>query len=231
MPVSSITSTSVTPPTDMISSRSEGMDQADFLRMLVEQLKAQDPLNPMDGQDFASQLATFTSLQELQGIGATLDQSLDASLLLTRTFNNTMAASLIGKIVQAEANTVTVSASGEATLSYDLAETATDVSIEIQDADGNVVRTLDVAAQKDGQHQVVWDGMNAEGEHVAAGTYTYNVTAHDADGNTVQATTYIEGRVTELRYEDGNVILMVGGREILLGQVISLREPDEDRQG
>jgi len=215
----------------MISSRSEGMGQADFLRMLVEQLKAQDPLNPMDGQDFASQLATFTSLQELQNIGATLDQSLDASLLLTHTFNNTMATSLIGKIVQAEGNSVTVSASGGATLSYELAATATEITVEIRDADGNVVRTMSVPPQKEGQQQVAWDGLDSDGQHVAAGTYTYSVSARDADGNTVQATTYFEGRVTEVRYENGSVILLMGDRRVLLGDVISLREPDEDKRG
>ncbi|MDD5088748.1 MAG: FlgD immunoglobulin-like domain containing protein, partial [bacterium] len=196
MSVSSVTTTSATPSSDMISSRSETMSQADFLAMLVEQLKAQDPLDPMDSQDFASQLATFTSLQELQGIGTTLDQSLDASLLLTQTFSNTMATTLIGKMVQAEANGVTMGASGAATLSYDLAETATDITIEIQDADGNVVRTLTVPSQKEGQHQVAWDGLNSDGEHVAAGSYTFSVTALDASGNSVEATTYIEGRVT-----------------------------------
>ena len=231
MSIPSITPSTLTPPSDMISSRTDGMGQADFLRMLVEQLKAQDPLNPMEGQEFASQLATFTSLQELQGIGATLEQSLDASLLLTATFNNTMATSLIGKVVQAEANSVTVSASGGTTLAYDLAETATDISIEILDADGNVVRTLNVTSQKEGQHEAAWDGLNSEGQHVAAGTYTYRVNARDADGNTVQATTFFEGRVTEVRYEDGSVILMVGDRRVQLGDVISLREPDEDKRG
>lgn len=231
MAISSITGNTITPPSDMISSRTDGMGQADFLRMLVEQLKAQDPLNPMEGQEFASQLATFTSLQELQNIGTTLDQSLEASLLLAHTFNNTMATSLIGKVVQAEGNSVTVSASGGATLAYDLAATATEITVEVRDADGNVVRTLSVPPQKEGQHQLAWDGLNSEGQHVAAGTYTYSVSARDADGNAVAATTYFEGRVTEVRYENGSVILMVGDRRVLLGDVISLREPDEDKQG
>ncbi|MBU0508917.1 copper resistance protein CopC [bacterium] len=231
MPVQSITTSSITPPSDMISSRAEGMDRADFLRMLTAQLKAQDPLNPLSGQDFASQLATFSSLQELQGIGSKLDQSLEASLLLTHSFNNTMAASLIGKVVRAEANTVTITGNGQGTLAYQLSSAATDVNLEVLDSDGKVVRTISVPAQHAGSHSVTWDGLNSDGRHVTAGTYTFRVNATDAEGSRVTATTFIEGVVSEVRYQDGNVILMVGDREISLGQVLSLRDPSQDKKG
>ncbi|RPH92609.1 flagellar hook capping protein [candidate division KSB1 bacterium] len=230
MSVDSITGTTATaqPSADQIGSRSDAMDRADFLQMLTAQLQAQDPLNPLSSEDFASQLATFSSLQELQGIGTTLDQSLQANLLLGQIFNNTMASSLIGKVVRADLNQLNISESGSATLNYTLPSAATEITIEIKNADGKVVRTITDNPKVAGDHGIAWDGLDSDGTHVPAGEYTYAVTAKDADGNTVEASTYAEGRVTEVRYVDGNVVLYMAGREINLSQVLSIREDDEE---
>ncbi|MCX6600595.1 MAG: hypothetical protein NT025_03425 [bacterium] len=221
-------STSATPSADLISSRSQSMDRADFLKMLTAQLRSQDPLNPMSNEDFASQLATFSSLQELQGMGATLDQSLQANLLLGQLFNNTMATSLIGKVVRAQADSVEVGSSGTASLNYTLTGNATDVTVQILNSDGKVVRTMTVPAQVAGEHQVQWDGLDGDGKRVPAGTYTFAITAKDADGQTVNASTYFEGSVSEVRYVNGQVVLLVGGREVSLSDILLIREADDE---
>jgi flagellar basal-body rod modification protein FlgD len=203
------------------------MDRADFLKMLTAQLRSQDPLNPLSNEDFASQLATFSSLQELQGIGATLDQSLQANLLLGQLFNNTMATSLIGKVVRAQANSVEVGSSGTTNLNYTLAGNATDMTIDITNSDGKVLRTLTVPAQASGEHQVQWDGLDSNGQHVAAGTYTFAVNAKDATGQAVDVSTYFEGTVSEVRYVNGQVVLLVGGREVSLSNVLLIRDADD----
>jgi flagellar hook assembly protein FlgD len=59
---------------------------------------------------------------------------------------------------------------------------------------------------------------------VPAGDYTFTITAKDASGKSVAASTYTEGRVSEVRFENGNVLLMVGGRSIHIGDVISVRD-------
>lgn len=221
-------STSATPSADLISSRSQSMDRADFLKMLTAQLRSQDPLNPMSNEDFASQLATFSSLQELQGMGATLEQSLQANLLLGQVFNNTMATSLIGKVVRVQADSAEIGSSGTANLSYKLSGNATDVTVEITNSDGKVVRTMTVPAQVAGEHQVQWDGLDNDGKRVAAGTYTFAVTAKGADGQTVNASTYFEGNVSEVRYVDGQVVLLVGGREVSLSDILLIRDADDE---
>lgn len=231
MPVNPIAPNSAAPPASQIGSRSEAMDRADFLAMLTAQLRAQDPLNPMSNEDFATQLATFSSLQELQGIGGTLDQSLQASLLMARSFSNTMAANLIGSIVQVEANQITQPASGPSTLSYTLGDAATDIRLEIRDAEGQLVRTITVPPQAAGDQSVSWDGLNSDGRRAPEGTYTYAVTATGADGNPVNVTTHFEGRVSEIRYVDGNVILIVGGREVMLSDVLAIRESNVEKKG
>jgi len=233
MPVDSVTGTqpSTTPPASLISSASAAMDKTDFLQMLTAQLKAQDPLNPLSNQDFATQLAQFSSLQELQTMNTELGQALQSNLLLTQTFNNTMAASFIGKIARAESNTITMGATGNASLMYKLGTNATNITVDIKDSSGHTVRTLNPAAQASGEQSVSWDGLDANGQRVAAGNYTFSVNATDANGQAIDVTTFIEGLVTEVRFANGGALLVVGDREIHLGDVISLRNPSDGTGG
>jgi flagellar basal-body rod modification protein FlgD len=225
MSVESITS-GATPPAELLGSQSQALDRADFLRMLTTQLRSQDPLSPMSNEEFATQLATFSSVQELQSIGATLYQSLQANLLMGQVFNNTMATSLIGKVVRAQADSVEVGSSGPVNLNYSLAGNATDITIDITDSDGNVVRTLTVPPQAAGEHQAQWDGLDSDGQRVPAGTYTFAVNAKNADGGSVGVSTYLEGVVSEVRYVNGQVVLMVDGREVSLADVLLIRNDD-----
>jgi flagellar basal-body rod modification protein FlgD len=225
--VSSVTGASATPPSDMISSSDE-MTQMDFLQMLTAQMRSQDPMNPMDGQEFASQLAQFSSLQELQSMGTTMGQTLQANLLLAQSFNNTMAAGFIGKTVRAEMDQMTLDSSGGATLCYNLSDAATEIDVEIKDSDGDVVRTLHVNPQAAGEHSLTWDGLNSDGGRASAGDYTYSVKATDADGNDVTATTFLEGVVASVNYESGSAVLMVNGMSVSLSQVMSISDTDTD---
>ena len=227
MSVSSVNS-AATPSASMISSRTQSLEQADFLKMLTAELQSQDPLNPMSNADFATQLAQFSSLQQLQGMSGTLDQSLQATLLLGQVFNNTMATSLIGKEVRAQADTVSVSINGTAQLNYNLAANATEVTIKITDSNGNVVRTINANAQDEGLQSIEWDGLNSDGLHVPAGDYTFSISATDASGNAVTTTTYLEGIVSEVKYVNGQVVLVVDGREVSLSDILLIREPTDE---
>jgi len=210
------------PPASQVSSRSQNLDRADFLQMLMTQMKFQDPLSPMSNEEFASQMAQFSSLQELQGISAALEQSIQTNLLMSQSFNNTMAATLIGKYVTAESNELRLGSNGSEHIDYKLSDAATEISIDIKNAEGVVVRTIKVNPQAEGNQSIPWDGLNGDGQRVPAGNYTFEVHATDSTGTAVDVTTVARGVVESVRYEDGNVLLLVAGREIQLSQVLSL---------
>ncbi|MCB1059366.1 MAG: hypothetical protein KDB65_03970 [Calditrichaeota bacterium] len=221
MEVAATTSTFNIPSTDQISSRQETLDQIDFLQMLMAQLKAQDPMNPLQGHEYAAQLASFSSVQELQGIQSSLEESINMNLLMTQSINGNLAAALVGKTVRAQNNTVSVDGTG-ADLRFSLASAATDVSVQVQDSDGNIIRTIDANAREAGDGAVYWDGLDDAGNRVPAGDYSFAVSASDANGTDVSATTYVEGIVTAINYEGGQVTLTVNGQQLLLGDIMSV---------
>lgn len=230
MPVSELGLTpSVGPAVDMIGSRADAVSKMDFLTMLVAQMTNQDPLSPMEGTEFATQLAQFSSLEELQTMSGQLDGSLQANLLLATSINNSMATTLIGKTVRAQADTVELAETGEASVRFLLGSAASEVSVEIVDENGETVRTLTGANLASGANTLAWDGCDDEGNRVAAGNYSVRVTAKDSSGNSVTVTPFFEGVVTGVMYRDGVAILLLGSREINLGDVIAVYDGSPQR--
>ena len=84
------------------SASEASLSRDDFLQLLVTQLGNQDPLNPMDGQEFAAQLAQFSSLEQLININESMIQSGEINGLLAQSVNAGVAADLIGKTIEAE---------------------------------------------------------------------------------------------------------------------------------
>ena len=93
LPVTSSTSTSAT-------SGSSTLGKDDFLKLLIVQLRNQDPLNPTEGTEFAAQLAQFSSVEQLTNINSTLTESLATNKLLTQSIGNSLATTMIGKTVK-----------------------------------------------------------------------------------------------------------------------------------
>jgi flagellar basal-body rod modification protein FlgD len=205
---------------------SELLNQDTFMMLLLEQLKHQDPLNPMDNQQMVEQLATLTSLQELQDVNTNLEtiQMFESSL------NNAQSVSLIGKYVKALGSTVTLDDTGSASVPFYLASDAATVTVEIRDESGDTVKTIQVENCSEGDNEVVWDGTNLDGTEMTPGNYDFVITAEDSEGNAVQADTFFEGIVTSVRFEGGVPIVVIDGHEVSVGDIyeINLTDPDQD---
>jgi len=155
-------------------------DTDKFMTLLVAQLQNQDPLNPMDNSQMTSQLAQLQTVTGINNLNTTLN-SLSASYQSTQSMQ---ATSLIGHGVLVEGSKVTLAGS-KGILGVSLGSDAADVKIDISDASGNVVDTIDLGAQKAGAVPLVWDGvpdpknLDSSGKPVtlADGNYTFKVTA------------------------------------------------------
>lgn len=198
-----------------LQTSSTTMGKDDFLKMMIAQLQHQDPLNPLDGTDFTAQLAQFSSLEQLNN----MNTQLETLGLYQSSLNNTQSVSLLGKEITAIGNVIKVDGAS-VDLAYNLSETA-NVTIRIYDEGANLVDTLELGTQQEGENSVTLDCSN-----VAAGNYTFDVSAKDANGNAISAYTMLTGKVTGVSFEEGFPVLSVNGQDIPFGNIISVNEPE-----
>lgn len=209
------------PVSERVPSKST-LGKNDFLRLFVTRLSNQDPMAPMQDEQFIAQMAQFTQLEELQNMNSNLEKSLNWSLLLSQTINNTMATSLIGRSVRVESNALVLQENKPADIHFDLDRAAQNVTIEITDADGTFVRALRIDGASAGANQTTWDGLDASGNQMAPGRYTLKISGEDAEGKPVNARGYFNGTVDGVRYIDGQAMLTVGSVLIPLSDVLEI---------
>jgi flagellar basal-body rod modification protein FlgD len=171
------------------SSLSQLGSQSYFLQLLVAQMNNQDPLNPMDSAQVTSQLAQINTVSGIQTLSTQL-----TSLLASSTAGQ---SSLVGQQVLVPGTTLNLPAGGSAHGGVGLATAATQVSITIKNASGQVVDTMNLGAEPAGTTNFTWDGTTSSGATAPAGQYTYSVAA-TAAGQSVTATQYAAGLVTSI---------------------------------
>ena len=193
----------------------KSMGRDDFLKLLIAQLQNQDPLKPLDNQEFAAQLATFNSLDQLIGI----NQKLDSLAQQQQLVGQLGAASLIGKEIVADGNQVSLAAGQPAAVSYAVEAAAARVSLTISDGSGKIVRTIDVGNVGAGEQSVVWDGKDAAGKSLPAGVYSVAVSAFDVAGNKIATSTRTHGVVTGVALSGDQVMLEIGAIQVPLSAV------------
>jgi flagellar basal-body rod modification protein FlgD len=196
----------------------EALGKDDFLKLLITQMRYQDPLSPMDNSQFLSQMAQFSSLEQMQN----LNESFDQSMLLSQSLNNSSAAGFIGRHVRASGDGVTLGTTGSAELGYFLPTDAATVTLTVLDDQDREVRTLVADGTTAGAHRLEWDGTDLDGRRVAAGSYTFKVSAKDADGVDVNATSVVTGLVQGITFKNGSAYLLVDGREVSLSEVLEV---------
>jgi flagellar basal-body rod modification protein FlgD len=190
----------------------------DFMKLLIAQLQNQDPLSPMDNQEFAVQLATFNSLEQLVGINEKL-QTLSGEQSFTSRINS---AAFIGKEIVGKFDQIRLAESGDAACAYDLSEKAAKVTIKVLDELGNVIRQLDAGGQNAGVHTVAWDGKTDLGGRSPAGIYRFEVVATSSSGTSIPVSEQIRGVVTGVDLGGGEPMLQMGELRIPVSSLVSV---------
>lgn len=207
---------------DLLGANSTVLGKDDFLKILVTQLRNQDPIKPVAADQFASQLAQFSSVEQLQNINSNLENSSNLELLLNQAINNTMATTLIGKSVRATGNEISLAGNDGVDLSYRLNGPAKDVKIVIKDGDGAVVRSLSLTDKTAGDHNYAWNGKDDNGDRVKPGSYAFSVEATDVEGQSVAAQTFVTGIIDSIRYDSGSAMLLIGDIQVGLDKVLEI---------
>jgi len=203
-------------------------DKQTFLKLLVVQLTHQDPLNPTEDKEFITQLAQFTSLEQLQEINAgmeTLNTTMNQSQLMTAT-------GFIGKDVVASGQQVTkLNVAGQIVTTqawYTIDEDVAKGQVNIYDGSGNLVYYEDLTARNAGSYNFPWNGKNLVGQEVPSGVYTIIVSAQNSDDKTVMVKQQMTARVMGVMNEDGVYKLILdGGRVVPLMDVTEITDATE----
>jgi flagellar basal-body rod modification protein FlgD len=145
-----------------------------FLKLLIAQMKNQDPLNPLDNAQVTSQMAQINTVQGIAKLNASVTSML-------AEFQGAQAISLAGRQVLVAGNSLTLASTSDglsAKGGFDLSQDAERVTVDIKDDRGNVVARLNLGAQTAGPGSFNWDGKLDTGV-AAAGKYTIEVKAYN----------------------------------------------------
>lgn len=191
-----------------------------FLALLTSQLKNQDPLSPVDSNQFTAQLTQMAGVEQ-----QLLTNELLKSLVSAQGGGGLeSAANYIGKEATA-AWSATKFTDGEASWSYEIASNAASAKLEVLDGSGNVVWSGDAPNKTTGVHEFSWDGDATSGNDGQEGqVYSLRITAKDAAGGAIDAQVLTKGRITGVEMYDGEAFLTVGNSILPLSSVIALEE-------
>jgi flagellar basal-body rod modification protein FlgD len=203
------------------------MGKEDFLKLMLAQLQNQDPMNPMEGTEFASQLAEFTSLEQLINLNDAMDTSINADYFLSQSINNTLAATLIGKEVKLDGNSFKNDGDENVTLGYNLSNKANSVTVKIYNEAGVLVKTIENAPKNSGDNKLIWDFTDNEGNSVPEGNYTFKVEAADAESNPISNSTFVLGKIDGVKYTSEGTMLVVNGAEYYISDILEIYNSNE----
>ncbi|MFA7348421.1 MAG: flagellar hook assembly protein FlgD [Desulfurivibrionaceae bacterium] len=196
-------STTATLPTqDTTTMKTVGkktLDRSDFMTLFITQMQHQDPLEPMDSTEMASQLAQFSNMEATMKMSDNMEKLLEYQT----SQNNLQLLTLIGKEVQGTGNTMGVVGGAVSTTQYTLADAADSCKVEIYDAAGRMVDTVDLGYAESGVHDLSWDAKTPSGTVVPDGQYSYVVKAMNALGQEVDVDYRTTGKVTGVNFDGG----------------------------
>ena len=203
-------STAYTPASSTATSSAVQATEDRFLKLLVTQMRNQDPLNPMDNAQVTSQMA---QLNTVSGINK-LNDSLAGLSALYQSSQTLQASGMIGRNVLAEGTALPMKG-GIAVGGFELTDSADKVVVTIKDAAGNVLDSIDMGSQKAGVANFGWDGKTSAGDSVADGTYQFSVKA-TLSGDSISVKPLALGMVSSVTLGSQGPSLNVEGLGALL---------------
>ncbi|MFJ3447503.1 flagellar hook assembly protein FlgD [Pseudomonas sichuanensis] len=174
-----------------------------FLQLLVTQMKNQNPLDPQENGEFVAQLAQFSSLEGIQS----LNDSVNGILTGIGSSQALQATSLVGRSVIVQTDKAVVDTTASFNGQVVVPQSISDGKVSIKDKDGNVVKTIQLGAQKAGTADFIWDGTNEKGEKVAPGTYTFTAET-TVEGKAKTLSTLLPARVNSVSFQNGSEMML-----------------------
>lgn len=200
-------------------------DFDDFLTLLTAQLQAQDPLDPLDSNEFTNQLVQFTAVeQQVQS-----NKNLENIAALVAFNGMTSAVTFLGKDVTVNQDVANLE-DGKAVWVYEMLGSSQETTLEIVNTSGSVVRTLDGPVNA-GMHGFVWDGLDDFGQQEPGGPYQLRVKAINSLDEEVPTNVFLRNRVDNVEMVGGEALLSVNGFRVPMTNILSVTDYAPDPTG
>jgi flagellar basal-body rod modification protein FlgD len=189
-----------------------------FLTLLTTQLQNQNPLDPLDTNQFTQQLVQFASVEQQMN----MNTQLQTLVSLQQTAQNSQALGFVGKTVTVNGTTAPLT-NGQAQWTFNPTSPAT-ATFTVSDSTGQTVFSKTGTVQP-GQQAFNWNGLDSSGRQWADGNYTLTVTAVSANGQSVAIPTTVTGMVSSVDLTQSPPVLSIGGQNYTLNQILSVTQP------
>jgi flagellar basal-body rod modification protein FlgD len=211
----------VDPSKKMRTAGSDKMDKDAFMKLMLAQMKNQDPTNPMQSHEMAAQLAQFTSVEQMQN----MNKNLEEMKMAQRPTESFQALNYIGKAVAGDSSKI-MRQKGDVghDVSFQLLSNADEVEIKIKNQNGEVIRKEVLGSLKKGDNQWSWNGQDERGHVVPSGEYTVVMDAKN-QGAKVGLKTDFSGVISGINYTNEGPVLMVGTQTIKMRDVKKIIDP------
>ncbi|AEH45946.1 flagellar hook capping protein [Thermodesulfatator indicus DSM 15286] len=186
------------------------LDRDDFMVLFIKQLEYQDPLKPLDNNEMATQLALFNQVDQLYDLNEKLSKIAD----IAKGSTLQTIASLIGKKASVKNHLLRVEGGKFLGGEIEAKEATDNILAKIYDANGNLVKVLDLGPLSVGKHELDWDATDKNGNQVADGTYRLVLepkNPKDLDNLSIKTI----GRLTGALLEDGEYKLLFNGKDTI----------------
>lgn len=217
-----------TPPPPLgTGKKNDALGRNEFLQLLVAQMKNQDPLNPMDGQEMAAQLAQFSQVEQLIDINESLQTVAGSQVELglaiedltnitvmqgdamAKLLEQSMAINTVGRTGVLDGNQMFVDRDGNGAITIDTGAVKGTGRLTVLDEGGRPIAVASIDNIKEGMQSIPLEDFTFD-PPLKAGRYSYKFETIDETGKSTPAKTYTTGRITGLRYEQGQPVLMLG---------------------
>jgi flagellar basal-body rod modification protein FlgD len=189
----------------------------EFLGLLTTQLQNQDPMSPMDTNQFTQQLVEFASVEQQMNTNT----NLQTLVSLQQTAQDSQALNFVGQTVTVNGATATL-ANNQAQWTFNPTSPAT-ATFTVSNSTGQTVFTQSGTVQP-GSQQFTWNGQNNNGQPSPAGTYTLAITATSASGTSVAVPTTVTGVVSSVDVSKNPPELSVGGQNYTINQIVNVTQ-------
>lgn len=198
------------------------MGKDEFLKLMTVQLKHQDPMNPMEQNKMAAELAQFSQLEQLSNLNTKFDKMSKNANVQDQFYG----ASFLGKEVVTSGRSLNFEGEGtSADVLFNLEKPAQKVLVRIFDDKNNMIGEVWKQNIGRGNQSFIWDGESLDGATAKAGEYKTQVFAWDNASESINVEMKVTGTVDSVYFENGETVLQVNGKKVFLRDVDSFHQP------